>query len=411
MTTTLLKNLWILTENVNRDLIFGDILLENDKIVSVGKYSGDADNTVDYSGDIVSPGFINTHAHVAMSQMKAIADDVSFDDFLSTTFRYDAERTEKDVEEGAILGIKEMLLGGITTFADLYYSEDKIANIAERYNIRMHAAWAVLDQEYTTQKGNPIDNCRRFMERIKEEKHELVTPSVGVQGVYVASEETFHKARELADKYGSYVHMHLSETRREVNEHIKKTGLRPVEWLDRIEFLNSSTVAAHSVWLTDREIDIFADKNVRVSHCPTSNMKLATGGIAPIPEMRKKHVKTSIGTDSVVSNNSLNMLSEMKLTAILHKYSKWNAEVMKAQEVLDMATIEGAEVLNSDHIIGSVEPGKKADLIFFNSKNVAFQPFDASRIISNLVYASDRSAIRDVMVNGKYSVKNGKLLF
>ena len=200
MTTTLLKNLWILTENVNRDLIFGDILLENDKIVSVGKYSGDADNTVDYSGDIVSPGFINTHAHVAMSQMKAIADDVSFDDFLSTTFRYDAERTEKDVEEGAILGIKEMLLGGITTFADLYYSEDKIANIAERYNIRMHAAWAVLDQEYTTQKGNPIDNCRRFMERIKEEKHELVTPSVGVQGVYVASEETFHKARELADK-------------------------------------------------------------------------------------------------------------------------------------------------------------------------------------------------------------------
>ncbi len=140
-------------------------------------------------------------------------------------------------------------------------------------------------------------------------------------------------------------------------------------------------------------------------------MKLATGGIAPIPEMRKKHVKTSIGTDSVVSNNSLNMLWEMKLTAILHKYSKWNAEVMKAQEVLDMATIEGAEVLNSDHIIGSVEPGKKADLIFFNSKNVAFQPFDASRIISNLVYASDRSAIRDVMVNGKYSVKNGKLLF
>lgn len=410
MTSTLYKNLWIVSQNAKRDIFYGDIFVEGNIFKRIGKISEDADNVIDCKGNVAIPGFINTHAHVAMSNMKGIADDMHFDKFLETTFKYDSNRTEEEVEENALYGMAEMLLNGITTFADLYYFENAIVKSAIKANIRVHAAWAILDQEYTTQKGNPVDNCRAFIENVKENPNELVTPVVGVQGIYVANEETLHKARELATQYNTYIHMHLSETRKEVTDCVSKYGKRPVEWLDKIGFLDENTLAAHSVWLTDKELQIYSQRKVKVSHCPSSNMKLAVGGIAPIPEMIHNNVVVSLGTDSVVSNNSLSMLWEMKLSSLLHKLSKWDATVVSAQTSFDMATINGAKALKMDQEIGSIEEGKKADFIILDKTNIAFYPFSKERIISSIVYSADRSAIKEVIVNGKTSVKEGRII-
>lgn len=369
----------------------------------MGEATGKADEVVDASGCIVMPGLINCHAHVAMAVMRSVADDLRLDGFLERTFAIDAKRTEADIAAGAALGCLEMARTGTTTFLDLYYAQDVIAKCSERAGLRAYLGWAVLDQEFTTQKGDPVKNCERFI--MAHKGRPLVRPVVAPQGVYVCSDETLRRARDLAKREGTFCHYHLSETRQEVYEFQSKVGKRPAEHLAETGFMSKGDVAAHGVWLTMNEVRALAKAGVSVAHCPTSNMKLASGGCAPLPEMFASGVNVCLGTDGASSNNSLDMFLEMKFASLMHKSNRWDATVVPAQRALDMATVDAAAALGAAKDLGSIEPGKRADLVIIDCEAPGMTPTTAENAVANLVYASPSHSVRDTMVDGRFVVR------
>lgn len=383
--------------------------MRNGRIEAVGEIRGaDVDEEIDASSYAILPGFVNTHAHVAMSPLRAIADDRDLSGFLERLFAVDVRRTESDVEAGAAQGIAEMLLGGTTSFLDLYYMEDAVARAVERLGIRGFLGWAVLDPALTTQKGIPVENAREFIGRWKG--HDRVIPLAAPQGVYVCSEETWLKTRDLAQATHSLCHFHLSETRREVHELQEKVGDRPAMWLERIGFLGPGMVAAHGVWLTRREIEILARREVGVAHCASSNLKLAVGGVAPVVELREAGVRVGIGTDSVASNNSLSMLREMHVAGLLQKHHRWDAAALPAQTLLDLATIEGAHLVGRSADLGSLEVGKQADLVLLRLDHPTLTPARPEAVVSHLAYSASEEAVDSVYVGGECVVRHRTLV-
>lgn len=405
---TAIRNAYIVTQDAQRRILKGDVVIENDVIISVGPtFNGTADREIDATGDIVMPGMVNTHTHVAMSVMKGVVDDLTFPDFLNKVFKIDSDRTDKDLDIGTKLGCMEMMRGGTTTFMDLYYSEDVIAKATQQAGIRGVLCWCVLDQECTTQIGNPLDNCKRFYSQFKNERK--IVPGVGLQGVYVCNEETCVGAKEFSDEVGAPMNFHLSETRGEVNDHKKKTGKRPAEWLYDIGVLGPRGVAAHSAWLTMREVKLMGEVGMSISSCPVSNMKLATGGVAPVPEFLSNGVNVSIGTDGNTTNNSLDMFSEMKILGLLQKSSRWDPTVCNAQQLLDFATINGAKAVGMQDKIGSIEVGKYADLVILDGKAPNLRPLVPDNIVPNIVYSGNSLNVKTVFCQGDMVVDNSSI--
>ncbi len=405
---TAIRDAWIVTQDKSRRILRGDVVIDGERIISVGpEYNGTADREIDAAGDIVMPGMINTHTHVAMSVMKGVVDNLTFPDFLDKIFKIDSDRTDKDLALGTKLGCMEMMRGGTTTFMDLYYSEDVIAGATQEAGIRGVLCWCVLDEEYTTQKGNPLQNCKDFYRRFKDERK--IVPGVGLQGVYVCSENTCVEAKEFSDEVGAPMNFHLSETRGEVNDHKNKTGMRPTEWLFSIGALGPRGVAAHSAWLTLREVRLMGETGMSISSCPVSNMKLATGGVAPVPEFQKYGVNVSIGTDSNATNNTLDMFAEMKILGLLQKSSRWDPMITSTQELLDFATINGARAVGMQNFIGSIEPGKYADIVILDGKAPNLRPLMPENIIANIVYSGNSLNVKTVMCQGDVIVEEGSI--
>jgi len=399
----------LVTQDPARRVLRGDLRIENGRLTHVGPGAPrEGAEVVEGRTFACVPGFVNLHAHVAMAPLRGIADDRELAGFLETLFAVDSHRTEGDVEAGARAGIAEMLLTGTTTFLDLYYYEDAVARAVEALGIRGFLGWAVLDPELTTQKGAPLDNARAFIGRWKG--HPLVRPLVAPQGVYVCNEATWRGARELADQEGTLCHFHLSETRREVHEHEAKTGQRPAIWLESIGVLGPRMVAAHCVWLTGEEIGLLARRRVGIAHCASSNLKLASGGVAPVVELRAAGAPVGLGTDSVASNNSLSMLREMHVAGLVQKNQRWDAGILPAQELLDLATIEGARALGSDGEIGSLEVGKRADFSLVRLDHPTLLPARPEAIVSHLAYSASDEAIDSVYVGGVPVVRGRRLV-
>ncbi len=406
----LLKNGLIVTQDRDRRIFRGDVLIDGDRIERIGKEINEkADQAIDCTGDIIAPGMINTHGHVSMAIMRSSADDLHLHDFLDRTFAMDAKRTREDVYWGSMLGILEMIRSGTTSFVDLYYWEDEVAKAVKDTGIRGFLAWATLDEEFTTQKGNPLSNAEKFIKA--HSGMDRIYPMVGIQGVYVASKETWLDAKEIALAHGTMTHFHLSETRKEVYEHQAKTGKRPAEWLDDIGFFGDESLAAHGVWLTVNEIRRLAKNGVKVSHNPTSNMKLATGGYAPLPEMFREGVTVSLGTDGCATNNNLDMMEEMKFAAIMHKAHRWDATVVPAQRALDMATIDGAKALRMEKEIGSIEEGKKADIIILDGRVPEAIPITEETVVPNMVYSMRGDAVKHSIIEGNVVMRDRKVVF
>ncbi len=398
----------LVTQDPARRVLVGDLRIEGGRFSHVGPgASREGATVVDGHGLAVVPGFVNAHTHVAMAPLRGIADDRELAGFLETLFAVDARRTEADVEAGARVGIAEMLLSGTTSFLDLYYFEDAVARAVESLGIRGFLGWAVLDPELTTQKGVPVDNARAFIGRWKD--HPRVSPLVAPQGVYVCGKETWLRSREVADAAGTLVHYHLSETRKEVHEHQTKTGRRPVLWLEEIGFLGPHSVAAHAVWLTGKEIELLAGRGVGIAHCPSSNLKLASGGVAPIVELRAAGATVGLGTDSVASNNSLSILREMHLAGLVQKNQRWDATALSAQELLDFATVDGARILGRATDLGSLEVGKQADFSLFRLDHPSLFPARPEAIVSHLAYSASTEAIDAVYVAGVPVVRHRSL--
>ncbi len=408
MSSLLLRGGWIVTQNAKRGVVRGDVLVEDGRIAAVGEVRGGADESLDCADAVVLPGLINAHTHVANTLLRGLADDVPLEKMLEKAFAADAQLTRRDVQIGALLGCVEMLKSGTTSFLDLFYWEDEVARAVREAGMRGFLAWTVLDKEYTTQRGVPVKNAAQFVRQHKAQR--LVTPLVGLQGVYVCSEETYAAAKELAEAEDVKLHTHLSETRVEVYEHEKKTGMRPVEWLDKIGFLGPRLSAAHCVWVTIQEVRALAARGVAVAHCPVSNMKLASGGVAPLPEMFEAGLAVGLATDSPLSNNGLDMFGDMKMCALLHKATRWDASVLPAQKVLDLATIDAAKAIGVDRDLGSVEVGKRADLVVVDFRRPHTTPFYPANLISHLVYSCRGGDVRATIVDGVVRVVNGRVL-
>ncbi len=403
----LLKDGLIVTQDAVRRILRGNVLVEGNRIAAVVETNAAADEVLDCQGCAILPGLINAHQHAANTLLRGIADDVPLEEMLERSFAVDAKFTRRDVQVGALLGCVEMLRSGTTSFQDLFYWEDEVARAVRESGIRGFLSWVTLDEAFTTQHGNPVRNAEAFVTKHKGDP--LVTPSVGVQGVYVASEETFLKAKEVADRHDVRVHIHLSETRKEVYDHVAKTGLRPAEWLEKIGFLGPNLNVAHGVWLTLNEVRMLARHGVSVTHCPVSNMKLASGGVAPVPEMRDAGMAVALGTDSALSNNTADLFAEMKIAALLHKSSRWDARVIPAQVALDMVTIEAARALGVAADLGSIEVGKLADLAVVSLRRPHTTPFYPANVMSHLVYSSRGSDVQATIVDGRVLMAHGKM--
>ena len=396
---TVFRNAWILTQNQSRDILRGDVVVDGERIVSVGgTYNGTGDREIDCTGSVIMPGMINTHTHIAMTVMKGSLDDLHFPDFLQGSFKIDADRTDADLAVGTKLGCLEMMASGTTTFVDMYYSEDVIAKATQEAGLRGVCCWCCLDEDKTTQKGNPIQNARNYYQRFKNERK--IVAGAALQGVYCCNEDTCVETAAFCEKEDIPLTFHLSETRGEVNEHKKQTGMRPAEWMSHIGILSERCIAAHSAWLTMNEIRLMGEAGMSIASCPVSNMKLATGGVAPVPEFQKYGVNVSLGTDGSTTNNTLDLISEMRSFGLLQKSARWDPTVLPAQELLDVVTVNGAKAIGMEKDLGSVEPGKYADLVVLDGKSPGLRPLVRENLVSNLAYSLTSSCVKTVMCQG-----------
>jgi len=404
-------NAIIITMNNKFEVIEnGYITILENKIKEIG--AGAPQNTKNlYNANrkIIIPGFVNAHTHLPMTMYRGLADDLPLKTWLEDhIWPAEAKQTnEKNVRNAAKLGLEEMIRTGTTTFCDMYFFSDAIAEETEKIGLRAVMNEALLD--FPTNSYQNINEALIKAEAFinKWSNHSLINPSLVFHATYSCSKETLLRIKLLAEKYSVHFTTHISETEDEVNNVSNQQGHNPVQYLNKLGMLNEKLLAAHCVWLNESDQELFALKGAHIAHCPSSNLKLGSG-IAPIPSYLEKGINVALGTDGCASNNNLDMVEEMRLAALLHKGVNHNPTLIPAREALKMATINGAKALGLDHKIGSIEAGKLADLVFIDTNNTFMQPiYD---YYSALVYSMNSSCIDTVIVNGKVLMKNKQLV-
>ncbi len=395
----LVKDAIIVTQNRERSIGRGDIAISDGKIEKVGsRLKGPSHRTIECGGRMLAvPGFINTHCHIPMSPLKGMLDCVGLEEFLSATSDFDRRNSKESVYYSSILGIMEMIRGGITDFVDFYYDEDAVKAAVEALSYKAHLAWVTLDRDKTTQRGDPISNAERFVKSVAGNKS--VEPMIAVQGVYAAGKETYSTALDIAKENGVMTTTHISETQQEVKECKKRYRTTPVGFLDRIGFLNKRLLAAHCVWISRREAALLS-KCAGVSYNPTSNMKLSSG-VSPIMDLVEQGANVTLGTDSVASNDSLSMLNEMKYGNLVQRICR-GSYALTAQQTLDFATLNASIALGSG--AGSIEAGRPADIAILSPES--FQGVKG-REINWIVYSAGRDNVVATIVNGNVLYYNG----
>ncbi len=393
----------------------GAVAIDDGVILAVGSAADiDAAHTarerLDGDARIVMPGLVNGHSHAAMTLLRGVADDLALMDWLNNyIFPAEVEFADPEfVRIGTELACWEMIRGGTTTFVDMYYHSDTIAEVVERCGMRALISATVIDQRSPDAEGasDSIDNGIAFIERWQG-RSSRITPIFGPHANYTLDAEQLAATRRAALELGAPISIHLSESPYEVQYSTDTYGTTSILMLDSIGFFDGPTIAAHVVWPTDDEIPILAEKKVGVIHNPTSNMKIASG-IAPITAMLAAGVRVGLGTDGAASNNDLDMWEEMRLAAFLQKVERMNPEALPAIEVLSMATSGGATAIGLGDSIGSLETGKRADVIQVEFDDVHHVPvYD---VISHLVYVSDEQDVASVVVDGQLLMQDGNML-
>lgn len=390
------------------------IAVEHGRIVAVGSSADivrtySAPTRVDATGRIIIPGLINGHTHIPMTLFRGLADDLDLQEWL-TKYIFPAEAknvTEEFVRAGTRLGLAEMIRGGTTTYCDMYYFEDAIADETAKAGVRGVLGETVIDFPVADNKTNAeaMAYVERFVKKWKG--NELIVPAVAPHAPYTVSEEHLKAIRAFSDRTGAPIVTHISETKREVDDSLKAKGASPVDYLSRIGFLNDRVIAAHMVWPNPGEIQILKRDGVGVVHNPQSNMKLASG-VAPVPTMMAEGLRVGLGTDGAASNNDLSMWEEMDTAAKLHKLISGDPKVMSAEQAFELATIGGARALHMEKEIGSIEKGKLADIVLVNRD--ALNQIPLYNVYSDLVYATKASDVETVIINGRVVMRDRRLL-
>ncbi|HEX5083056.1 MAG TPA: amidohydrolase, partial [Blastocatellia bacterium] len=406
----------VVTMNPDRRVIEnGFVAIRGERIFDVGdaadlKTKGyKAGRVIDARDKVVLPGLINTHTHIPMTLFRGVADDLDLQDWLTKyIFPAEARNVTRDfVVAGARLGLAEMIRGGTTTYADMYYFEDAIAEETRKAGMRGTLGETVIDFPAPDNKtwDAAISYTESFVKRWKGDA--LITPAIAPHAPYTVSSEHLKQVKSFADQYDVPVLTHLAEAPPETKTIAEKYNTSPALYLEGLGFLSRRLLAAHVVHVNDREIEILKEREVGVAHCPQSNMKLASG-TAPIPRMLKSSLRVGLGTDGAASNNDLSMWGEMDTAAKLHKLVAMSPTVLTAGQALEMATIGGARALHMEREIGSLETGKRADLIVVDLSDLSLTPM--YNVISHLVYAANASDVTDTIVNGRLLMRNRRLL-
>jgi len=416
MFDTVIGNAHILTlEPGIKPLFPGFVAVQGGVIAAVGPgcHPGDlppARECLDAGGNLLLPGLINTHCHAPMVWFRGLADDLPLKDWLTTKI-FPAEGGWLDGDKaywGTLLAAAELIRGGVTTVADGYFYESEVRRALAQAGLRAVAAQGVVDfpapgvpdpRDNLAEAARFLDSGRDFSDRI--------TSAVFCHSPYTCGPETLKGAKALTRKAKAPFFIHLAETRQEVEDLKAQTGLGPVAYLDSLGILDELTVVVHGVWLNPDDMNILARRGVGVSHCPESNLKLASGR-APIPELLARGVAVGLGTDGAASNNNLDLMGEMSLAARLHKVWQGDPTVLPAPEVVALATRGGARVLGLKDQVGTIRPGKQADLIVVDLNQPHLTPlYDP---YSHLVYAARSADVRHVMVAGRWLLQDRRLL-
>lgn len=397
----------------------GALAVKGDSIAAVGpedelrsRYS--AEEEVDCRGKVLMPGLVNAHTHVPMTLLRGLADDLRLDVWLmGYMMPVEREFVSPDfVHLGTSLACAELIRSGVTCFADMYYYEEHVARAAAEAGMRAVCSQTVL--KFPAPDANDYEESlaasREFIERWID--HPLITPSVAPHAPYTCTQEILRATAALAVEYNVPLHTHLSETALEVENSRAEHGMPVVPYAKKQNLFDAKVLAAHCVHIDDGEIQTLVHHKAGVAHNPSSNLKLASG-FAPVTKMLEAGLNVGIGTDGPASNNDLDMFEEMRLAAFIAKAYSGNPTVLPAQTALAMATRLGAKALHLGHLTGSLEPGKRADLILVDidtSHNTPHFRRDGNHVYAQMVYAAKSTDVSDVMVNGNWLMRNRKLL-
>jgi 5-methylthioadenosine/S-adenosylhomocysteine deaminase len=365
--------------------------------------------TVDAAGAVVMPGLINTHTHAPMVLFRGLADDLALMDWLQK-YIFPAEAktvTREFVRAGTRLAALEMIESGTTTYADMYYFEEEIGRATKAAGLRGVLGETIIQFPVADAK-TPAEGLARTEAFAKEfAGDDLITAAVAPHAMYTNDAETLKACRALADRLHIPVIIHLSETTDEMKTSGEKYHATPTAFLDSLGFWGPRTLAAHAVHVTPADIEVLARRHVGIAHNPESNMKLASG-VAPVEAMRKAGIAVGLGTDGAASNNDLDMFEAMRQTAFLHKLVSGDPRAIPAPVALEMATIEGARAMGMEKEIGSLEPGKRADLLIVSMASARQTPmYDP---VSHLVYVTRGDDVRTTIVNGKVLMRDRRVL-
>lgn len=394
----------------------GAVAVKGDHIVAVAprveidaKYA--PKSRQDQPSSILMPGFIDTHTHAPMVLFRGIADDMRLQDWLEK-FIFPAEARNVDaafVRWGTRMACLEMMLAGTTTYTDMYYFEDAIAEETKLAGLRGVLGQTVIGfsaPDYKTPAA-ALEGTEKFLKRFKGDP--LIVPAVAPHAIYTVADDVLQSARALANKYDVPILIHLSETKRENDDEMKKRRASPTQVLDKLGFFSGGrTLGAHGVWLDDADIQTLKQRGVGLAHCPSSNMKLASGA-ARVVDILAAGINMGLGTDGFAgSNNDATLMEEMDLAGKLAKVTRMDPTALNALQIVEMSTITGARALGIEKLTGSLEAGKRADMIAISLEEPRATPM--YNVYSQIVYALKGSDVRDVMVNGKQIVRNRQVL-
>ncbi len=399
---------WILVSPEKVPLKNGCIVIENDKIIDLGlkeeiilKYQNA--ELIDLGNKIIFPGLVNAHTHAPMSIFRGIAEDLPLMVWLREyIFPIEAKLKEDWVYWGTKLSLIEMIKSGITVFCDMYLFEKEVIKAVEESGLKALLGEGLFD--FPSPSYGPLEKGFELTEELLKnfEKHSHIKIAVSPHTLYTCSPETVKKCIDLSEKFNAKLHIHLCENEEEIKEVKKKYGKRPMEILKELGGINENLIAVHCVKLNLEEIELMAKHSAGIVHCPESNLKLGSG-IAPLTEMLKAGVKLGLGTDGPASNNDFDMFSEMRTACLIQKGLKEDPTVIKANDVLNMSTCWGAEILGFFDT-GKLLPGYKADLAVLDLSHYSMQP--DYNPIALLVYSAKSGLVSDLMVDGQWIMRN-----
>jgi len=401
----LIKDVEILSmKDEKREIVVGDILIEDQYIKDIGKLNYDSSQVDIINGKncLALPGLVNCHTHVAMTLLRGYADDMELMPWLKEKIWPAEEKlTGEHVYCGSMLAALEMIKSGTTTFADMYFFMDEVARAVEDSGMRAVLSRGMTgfsDKAYKT-----MEESKTFISTWQGKANGRISCMLGPHAPYTCPPDYLEKVVELAKELQVGLHIHLAETKSEFNDIRKQYGKTPIRHVYDLGLFEVPVLAAHCVHLTEDDLDILQQVKVGIAHNPTSNMKLASG-MAPIPHILERNIVLGIGTDGASSNNNLNMLEELHLAALLHKVSWGDPTVLPADRVLEMGTLGGAKVLNLEKEIGSIEIGKKADIILIDLDKPHLYP--RHDLIANIIYSAQGSDVKTSIIDGQVIMKD-----